>query len=113
MSDGFLFTNENVTEGHRDKRCDQVSDGVLDAIMEEDPEGRVACEDLTTTGIVFIAGEITTTTYIDIPKLARRVIQALTTWRMVWIPDLWLRLTFRNPLKAHVSVMAEKPPAPP
>ena len=69
-----LFTSESVTEGHPDKLCDQISDAVLDAIMEQDPYGRVACETTTTTGYAIIMGEISTNCYIDIPKIAREVI---------------------------------------
>ena len=68
---GFLFTSESVTEGHPDKIADQVSDSVLDAVLADDPDGRVACETLITTGLVVVAGEITTETYVDIPKLVR------------------------------------------
>lgn len=71
----YVFTSESVTEGHPDKVCDQVSDAILDAIYRTDPYGRVACECLTTTGLLVIAGEITTTTYVDIPGLARQVIR--------------------------------------
>ncbi len=71
----FLFTSESVTEGHPDKMADQISDAVLDAILEKDPNGRVACETLVTTGLVLVAGEITTTTYVDIPKIARQTIK--------------------------------------
>jgi S-adenosylmethionine synthetase len=67
----FLFTSESVTEGHPDKIADQVSDTVLDAVLRDDPEGRVACETLITTGLVVVAGEITTETYVDIPRLVR------------------------------------------
>ncbi len=73
----YLFTSESVTEGHPDKIADQVSDAVLDAILEKDPHGRVACETLTTTGLVFVAGEITTTCYIDIPRIVRQVIKEI------------------------------------
>ena len=69
-----LFTSESVTEGHPDKLCDQISDAVLDAILAQDPQGRVACECATTTGVVWIMGEISTTCYVDIPKIARQVI---------------------------------------
>jgi S-adenosylmethionine synthetase len=62
-----LFTSESVTEGHPDKIADQISDAVLDAILEKDPNGRVACETLVTTGVAVVAGEITTDTYVDIP----------------------------------------------
>src|SRR5581483_2186516 len=70
-----IFTSESVTEGHPDKIADQISDAVLDAVMAEDPIGRVACEVLVTTGICVVAGEITTTTYVDVPRLARQVIR--------------------------------------
>ena len=70
-----LFTSESVTEGHPDKICDQISDAVLDAILEQDPDGRVACETTCTTGMVYIMGEISTTCYVDIPKIARQVIR--------------------------------------
>ena len=72
-----IFTSESVTEGHPDKIADQISDAVLDAVMRDDPTGRVACEVLVTTGICMVAGEITTTTYVDVPKLARRVIDGI------------------------------------
>jgi S-adenosylmethionine synthetase len=67
----FVFTSESVTEGHPDKIADQVSDSVLDAVLTDDPRGRVACETLVTTGLVVVAGEITTKTYVDIPRLVR------------------------------------------
>jgi S-adenosylmethionine synthetase len=67
----FLFTSESVTEGHPDKMADQISDSVLDAVLADDPAGRVACETLVTTGLVIVAGEITTETYVDIPRLVR------------------------------------------
>ena len=70
----WLFTSESVTEGHPDKMCDQISDGILDAIMEQDPYGRVACETITKTGFVLVAGEISTSCYIDIPKIVRQII---------------------------------------
>ncbi len=70
-----LFTSESVTEGHPDKMADQISDAVLDAVLEQDPTGRVACEVLVTTGLCLVAGEITTTGYVDVPKLARSVIK--------------------------------------
>ena len=71
----FFFTSESVTEGHPDKVADQISDAILDAILEKDPHGRVACETLVTTGLAFIAGEITTTCYVDIPKVVRSTIR--------------------------------------
>ena len=70
-----LFTSESVTEGHPDKVCDQISDAVLDAILEKDPNARVACETAVSTGLVHIMGEITTSCYVDIPKIARQVIR--------------------------------------
>jgi len=69
-----IFTSESVTEGHPDKMADQISDSVLDAVLTDDPTGRVACEVLVTTGICVVSGEITTTTYVDVPRLARQVI---------------------------------------
>ncbi len=71
----YLFTSESVTEGHPDKLADQISDSVLDAVFTEDPYGRVACETMVTTGMTFIAGEITTNCYVDIPKVARETIK--------------------------------------
>ncbi|MEY8402552.1 methionine adenosyltransferase [Oscillospiraceae bacterium 44-34] len=69
-----LFTSESVTEGHPDKICDQISDAVLDAIYEKDPQARVACETTATTGLIHVMGEITTSCYVDIPKVARQVV---------------------------------------
>ena len=71
----YLFTSESVTEGHPDKIADQISDSVLDAILAQDPTGRVACETLLTTGLVVVAGEITTSCYVDIPRVARETIR--------------------------------------
>jgi S-adenosylmethionine synthetase len=70
-----LFTSESVTEGHPDKVADQISDAVLDAILEQDPDGRVACETLVTTGMAFVAGEITTDCYVDIPRIVRDTVR--------------------------------------
>lgn len=72
-----FFTSESVTEGHPDKICDQISDAILDAILKEDPEARVACETSVTTGLVLVAGEITTTTYIDIQKIVRTTVDEI------------------------------------
>ena len=77
MAEPHLFTSESVTEGHPDKVADQISDHVVDAILDADPEGRVACETLVTTGIAFVAGEISTNTYVDIPALVRQVIKKI------------------------------------
>jgi S-adenosylmethionine synthetase len=73
--DDYLFTSESVTEGHPDKIADQISDAILDAILAQDPRGRVACETLLTTGLVVVAGEITTNCYVDVPELVRRTIK--------------------------------------
>ena len=73
----YLFTSESVTEGHPDKVADQISDAVLDAILARDPNGRVACETLVTTGMALVAGEITTTTYVDIPEIVRRTVDRI------------------------------------
>jgi len=73
----FLFTSESVTEGHPDKVADQISDGVLDAVMADDPTGRVACETLVNTGLVVVSGEITTSTYVDIQEIARETIRKI------------------------------------
>ena len=70
--DRRLFTSESVTEGHPDKMCDQISDAILDALLEQDPMSRVACETCTTTGLVMVMGEISTQAYVDIQKLDRK-----------------------------------------
>ena len=72
-----LFTSESVTEGHPDKMCDQVSDAILDALMEKDPMSRVACETAMTTGLVLVMGEVTTSAYVDIQKLVRDTIKEI------------------------------------
>ncbi len=76
-SDKYMFTSESVTEGHPDKICDQVSDAVLDAILTHDPYGRVACETAVTNGLVFVLGEITTKTYVEIPDIVRRTVREI------------------------------------
>jgi len=73
----YLFTSESVTEGHPDKIADQISDAVLDFILAKDPRGRVACETMVTTGLAFVAGEITTTCYVDIPRIVRNTIREI------------------------------------
>ncbi|HAS28265.1 MAG TPA: methionine adenosyltransferase [Dehalococcoidia bacterium] len=73
----FMFTSESVTEGHPDKLCDQISDAILDEIMENDPDGRVACEVATTTGLVVVMGEITTKCYVDMPEIVRNVVKEI------------------------------------
>jgi S-adenosylmethionine synthetase len=77
VSTRYTFTSESVTEGHPDKMADQISDAVLDAMLADDPNSRVACETLLTTGLVLVAGEITTTTYVDIPKLVRNTVLSI------------------------------------
>src|SRR4051812_12195322 len=73
----YLFTSESVTEGHPDKVADQISDGILDAVLREDPTGRVACETLVNTGLVVVSGEISTTTYVDVPKIVRETVDKI------------------------------------
>jgi S-adenosylmethionine synthetase len=75
--DRYVFTSESVTEGHPDKVCDQISDAVLDAVLKDDPTGRVACESFCTTGLVVVGGEITTKTWVDVPNLVRRVVSEI------------------------------------
>lgn len=77
MTKRRLFTSESVTEGHPDKICDQISDSILDAILEKDPNARVACETSVTTGLVLVSGEITTSTYVDIPKIVRDTVKEI------------------------------------
>ncbi len=73
----YLFTSESVTEGHPDKMCDQISDAILDAILREDPEARVACETATTTGLVMVLGEITTSSYVDFQSVVRETVREI------------------------------------
>src|SRR4051812_48217555 len=73
----YLFTSESVTEGHPDKMCDQISDGILDAIFRKDPMARVACETATTTGTVFVLGEITTKAYVDFQEVIRETVKGI------------------------------------
>ena len=74
MSDAFLFTSESVSEGHPDKISDQISDAILDAIIAEDPKARVACETMVKTGMVIVAGEITTSAWVDMEEIVREVV---------------------------------------
>ena len=73
----ILFTSESVTEGHPDKMCDQISDAILDALMEQDPMSRVACETCCTTGMVVVMGGITTQAYVDIPQIGRDTVREI------------------------------------
>ena len=77
MNNKYLFTSESVTEGHPDKMADQISDAILDAMLKDDPYSRVACETLITTGLVVVAGEITTKTYVDIPSIVRQTVKEI------------------------------------
>src|SRR4029079_18930140 len=77
MAREYLFTSESVTEGHPDKVADQVADTILDAVLTDDPNGRVACETLVSTALVVVAGEITTETYVEIPRLVRETIKGI------------------------------------
>ena len=77
MKNSYLFTSESVCEGHPDKICDQISDAILDEVLKQDKNGRVACETLTTRGLIFVAGEITTTGYVDIPEVARSLLKEI------------------------------------
>jgi len=71
----YVLTSESVTEGHPDKLCDQIADAILDSMLEQDPYSRVACEVATTTGMVFVLGEITTDCYVDIPNVVKNVVK--------------------------------------
>src|SRR5260370_31482607 len=77
MNNQFLFTSESVTEGHPDKVCDQISDAVLDEVLSQDPTGRVACETFITIGLAIVGGEITTSGYVEIADLVRRVVREI------------------------------------
>src|SRR3954466_14082227 len=77
QSERLFFTSESVTEGHPDKMCDQISDAILDAILALDPQARVACESATTTGLVSVFGEITTSAYVDMPTIIRETIKEI------------------------------------
>src|SRR5213075_1249400 len=77
QSERLFFTSESVTEGHPDKMCDQISDAILDAILKQDPMARVACETSTTTGLVLVMGEITTSAYVDIDKIVRETVREI------------------------------------
>ena len=77
MSDSFLFTSESVSEGHPDKIADQISDAILDAMLAQDPFSRVACETMVSTGMVIVAGEVTTKAYVEIPEVVRDTIKEI------------------------------------
>ena len=112
--DEYLFTSESVTEGHPDKIADQISDAVLDAIIGQDPTGRVACECLLTTGLVVVAGEITTSCYVDIPRIARDTIRDVgyTRAKFGFDHETCAVITAIEPGKSKVVSTALPPPCP-
>ena len=106
----YLFTSESVTEGHPDKICDQISDAVLDAILEKDPNGRVACETTCTTGLINIMGEITTNCYVDIPAIAREVVKDIgyTRSKFGFDCDTCAVITSINEQSADIAMGVDK-----
>ena len=109
----FLFTSESVTEGHPDKVCDQISDAILDAILEQDPNGRVACETTVTTGQVHVFGEITTTAYVPIPKIIRDTIREMHIMALMLIVSAStfpLMNSLRISLWALINLLKQKSP---
>ncbi|MDR7869447.1 MAG: methionine adenosyltransferase [Tissierellaceae bacterium] len=106
----WLFTSESVTEGHPDKVCDQISDAILDAILEKDPNARVACETMATTGLVLVAGEITTDCYVDIPKVVRQTIEDIGYVRAKYgfDADTCAVLTSINEQSADIALGVDK-----
>ena len=82
---GYLFTSESVSEGHPDKVADQISDAILDAILEQDTQARVACETMVTTGMAIIAGEITTSAWVDMPSIVRDTIKEIGYNSQKWV----------------------------
>jgi len=121
--DNYLFTSESVSMGHPDKMADQISDGILDAILEQDPYARVACESLLTTGLVCLAGEITTKAMVDYPTIVRQVVREIgytssemgfdaTTcavmWRWASSRPTSLKVWTRMPRRARTSEPATR-----
>lgn len=106
----WLFTSESVTEGHPDKVCDQISDAILDAILEKDPTARVACETMATTGLVLVAGEITTNCYVDIPKIVRKTVEEIGYVRAKYgfDADTCAVLTSINEQSADIALGVDK-----
>ncbi len=98
----YLFTSESVTEGHPDKIADQISDSILDAILAQDPTARVACETLVTTGLAMVAGEITTTAYVDFQKTVRDTIDGSRLHAV----GIWLRLEYLRRAVVHSRPVA-------
>src|SRR2546422_874719 len=110
-ADRVLFTSESVTEGHPDKLCDQVSDAMLDECLRQDPNSRVACETATTTGVILVAGEVTTHAYVDVPHLVRGVVQARKDGTLPYLrPDGKTQVTVEYekgvPKRVHTVVVA-------
>ena len=110
----YLFTSESVTEGHPDKIADQISDAILDSVLNDDPNGRVACETLVTTGLILIAGEISTSTYVDFPNVARNTVREIGYTRAKYILEHlhahhssnlqyhpWIRRLYHTNLHVH------------
>lgn len=106
----WLFTSESVTEGHPDKVCDQISDAILDAILAEDPNARVACETSVTTGLVLVSGEITTNCYVDIPKVVRKTIKEIgyTRAKFGFDADTCAVLTSINEQSSDIAMGVDK-----
>ncbi|NLJ79271.1 MAG: methionine adenosyltransferase [Tissierellia bacterium] len=106
----WLFTSESVTEGHPDKVCDAISDAILDEILSKDPEARVACETLVTTGLVLVAGEITTDCYVDIPQVARRTVEEIgyTRAKYGFDADTCAVLTSINEQSADIALGVDR-----
>ena len=106
----WLFTSESVTEGHPDKVCDQISDAILDSILEKDPDARVACETMVTTGLVLVAGEITTDCYVDIPKIVRQTVEEIGYVRAKYgfDADTCAVLTSINEQSADIALGVDK-----
>ena len=105
-----LFTSESVTEGHPDKMCDQISDAILDALMEQDPMSRVACETCTTTGLVMVMGEITTNAYVDIQKIVRDTVREIgyTRGKYGFDADTWGVITAIDEQSADIALGVDK-----
>ena len=104
-----LFTSESVTEGHPDKMCDAISDAILDALMEQDPMSRVACETCTTTGVVMVMGEITTKAYVDIPKIVRETVREIGYTPKVYLKMYKAKKPYRiNILQEEHIIMSQK-----
>ena len=108
MAKNRLFTSESVTEGHPDKICDQISDAILDAILAQDPNGRVACECTVTTGVVNVMGEITTDCYVDIPKVVRQTVREIGYDRAKYGFDCETCAVITNIGDAHIEFLGSR-----